>query len=67
MAFLRMDNPGKKELAACVKEAELVSSKKVRGKRQHSIKIISLRVKGRPDPLFLSNSIFLLIFFIFGI
>jgi hypothetical protein len=26
-AFLRMDNPGKKELAACVKQIALVSSK----------------------------------------
>jgi hypothetical protein len=28
----------------------LVLSRKVRRKRQHSIKIISLRVKYRPDP-----------------
>ncbi len=33
LAFLRMDNPGKKELVACVKETTLVSSGKVRGKK----------------------------------
>jgi len=32
MAFLRMDNPGKKELAACVKQMALISSRKVLGK-----------------------------------
>ncbi len=33
MAFLRMDNPGKKELVACVKETTLALSRKVRGKK----------------------------------
>ena len=32
MAFLRMNNPEKKELAACVKQMALVSSKKCEGK-----------------------------------
>jgi len=32
MAFLRMDNPLRKEFAACVKETALVSSKKYDGK-----------------------------------
>jgi hypothetical protein len=36
MAFLRMNNPGKKELAACVKQMALVSSKKVRRKKTTS-------------------------------
>ena len=33
MAFLRMNNPEKKELTACVKQMALVSLRKVRGKK----------------------------------